>query len=235
MKVRIKMWGEYRFGIYNCKVGRDPQVVGKFVLWLLRHFNLDFLFLQEATQYKRVLDRVPGYQNFQYDEGVDTTELAILVKDRIYARRPVFRRMKKRWWGAKNRRWRAPRILLSIRAGKLRLTGLHRVAYQKHQVNREANRELDAALIGHLQQHSSARNLVVADWNDRISSPELERIIEAIDALPPIPDVNDIDYGITTGRCRITELREIDEDGGSDHKPKIGTVRWWRRGWRGKR
>lgn len=70
-------------GTYNCLVGRSPAVVKDAVRDFMKNRNLDFLQLQEMTQYRKVLNEIPGYKLITFPGSRDHGETGILVRDGI--------------------------------------------------------------------------------------------------------------------------------------------------------
>lgn len=78
-------------GTFNLKFGRDPERVIREVETFVRARNLDFVCLQEATDYYNVLSDLPGYNYYARwakgeevdgDPGKNTGESGILVHER---------------------------------------------------------------------------------------------------------------------------------------------------------
>lgn len=72
-----------RGGTFNLLYGRSPKVVQKEVEWILNHFQLDYLGVQESTDYRSVLHDIQGYEYFTGNSvnGGASTEIGMLVRN----------------------------------------------------------------------------------------------------------------------------------------------------------
>lgn len=228
---RQKKPRRYNAGLYNLKVGRNQKVVRDFLIWLLTMHRIKVLLCQEASGYRNVLDDIPGYTCFQRRSAADSSNVAILVADELVSRFRFVRTMKRRWWGAKNNRWRAPRSYIAVRAGGVLWFNVHRVAYQSHTSNTRANRELDRNLVKDVRARPRARICVGGDFNDGVQSPEIQKIRQRTGLKPC--SAGGIDYflfcdGSAGEGFRVYDAERIENDGGSDHHPKKCKVEWSR-------
>ena len=225
-KRKRKVVAEYDAGVYNCKVGRDHGVVHDFVVDLLTHHNLKVLLLQEASNYQKVLGQIKGYTLYQYDTYPDSDDLAILVKDGWVSRFRFLKQMSLRWWGAKNRKWRAPKAILGVRAWKVLWVNWHRAAYQnaKGGYNKKVNAEQDNWVI---QQFKATKRRIgiSGDFNDGKTSEPMQRVIDEI-GLDVIGD--GIEFVMYMGNVEMSNFRKLEKDGGSDHHPKVWHVTVYR-------
>lgn len=214
----------YRAGLWNMKVGRDDQFVKSFLVWLLTKYRIKVMLLQEAGGYERILDSIPDYECLQFDSRPDSDNLAILVHKDFVSKYPWIRTMKKKWWGAENRRWRDARSVISLRAGGVRWINWHRVAYQRHDVNVEANREIDRKVAAYINSKPEADIALGGDVNAGARTPEMEEFRKLTNM--KVRSVGGIDYFLVrlTGKVQFSDMLEVDDDGGSDHAPKVITV-----------
>lgn len=221
-KTKRKVRKQYRAGTYNCKVGRDPHQVRAFVFWLLTHFHLKVLLLQEASPYDKVLGGIKGYTLYQRHGAVDSDNVAILVKDGWFSRFRLLKTFSRRWYGAKHKRWHAPRSLLMVRGWGVLWVNWHRLAYQDAHggVNRQGNRQMDDWIIDKFKNWLG-RVAISGDFNDNKASPEMQRVIKNSDF-----DVlgEGVEYVMSKGNLDVTDYQTVDQDGGSDHHPKVFTV-----------
>lgn len=218
---------QYNVGTYNCKVGRDHQQVRAFVYWLLHHFDLKVLLLQEAAPYDKVLGSIKGYTLYQSHSAKDSDNVAILVKDGFFSRFRLVKTFKRRWWGAKHRRWHAPRTLLMVRAWGVLWVNWHRLAYQTHEVNRQANREMDDWIIQRFRNFKRRLGMS-GDMNDNKATPVMRRVIKAC-KFRAIG--SGVEFVMFKGNVRMSNYQVVEQDGGSDHHPKVWRVtvlRWFR-------
>ncbi|MGV3620252.1 MAG: hypothetical protein ACO1OB_05525 [Archangium sp.] len=73
---------------YNCKIHRNPEVVGRTVAQIAKSKNLDFIQLQEISTYRKQLEKIPGYKLITFPGSKDRGETGILVRDSIEAKFP---------------------------------------------------------------------------------------------------------------------------------------------------
>lgn len=72
-----------RGGTFNLLYGRDPLVVKMEVDFLVHHYDLDYLGVQESTDYRVVLHDIPGYSYYTGGSvnGGASTEVGMLVRE----------------------------------------------------------------------------------------------------------------------------------------------------------
>lgn len=218
--------GSYEVGNWNCKVGRNTQVVAAFIGHLLRSQDLDVLVLQEAGGYRTQIAataRRLGYDVYQPGGVPDADNIAFLFRKGMLPRNPLLRVMVLRWWGAKTRTWRAPRSLPSIRAGRIRWYGVHRVAYQFDQRNLDANIEFDRVLAEQIIARPNIRHVPVGDWNDGQKVKVMRDLVARVGGTTA---GEGIEWVLAVGKCSVGNHRRLGS-GGSDHHARIYTVRWW--------
>lgn len=94
-----------RGGTFNLLYGRDPEVVKAEVIHLLNEYNLDYLGVQESTEYKLVLHDIPGYAYYTGGSvnGGASTEIGMLVKDIHDVSNVKNKAFGDGWWGVKGR------------------------------------------------------------------------------------------------------------------------------------
>lgn len=223
---RRKIVREFDGIIYNCKVGRNPDVVRIFLVHLTEKHNPAVVMLQEAGSYWDELNHIPGYNAIQVREAKDSDNVAALVRDDIVPKWIRIATMKTWWWGAEHHKWRAPRTILIFRAVGIRWVNLHRVSYQKHAFNRLANKEIDNWLINRFKNLWTGRTLVVGDLNNVAEDPAIRHLC-AQTGLKPVTS-GGIDYVLTKGKVEVTRIKRLDEAGGSDHYPEKFHVRVWK-------
>lgn len=212
----------YTVGTWNMKVGRNQKVVRDYLIWLLTAHRIKVLLLQEAGGYERLLDRIPGYTCVQFDHRPDSDNLAILVSNDYVARWSWLRTMRKRWWGAKNDQWRSARSVLSLRAGGVRWINWHRVAYQNHQVNVSANREIDRKMVRWVRRVLPRRIVIGGDANDGKRTPEMQSFADATGLQAKGSGIDFFFFG--GDGLELRHVRTVDKPSGSDHHPKTAEV-----------
>ena len=68
---------------YNCRIGRNPELVGKTVAHIAKSRKLDFIQLQEISGYHRQLEKIPGYKLITFPGSKDRGETGVLVRDEL--------------------------------------------------------------------------------------------------------------------------------------------------------
>jgi hypothetical protein len=215
----------FRWGLYNCKVGRPPHRVRDFVEYhLIERRGWAVVLLFEAAGYQRVLAQIEGYTLFQYDTTTDSDNLAVLVRNDLVARFRFLRRMKVWWWGKRRSRRREPRSVLGVNAGGVLFVPVHRVAYQHFEQNLRANKEIDDFLISLPERFPQARLVPAGDMNDGVHSPEMQRVITegGYNAI----STGGVMFALYRGAVKIDEPVKLGRSGGSDHRPEeyVATV-----------
>lgn len=84
-------------GSFNLRYGRPTEVVKGEVTRLLKKHDLDFLCVQEGTDYFGVLRDIKGYDYFATREIAGGTECGILVKKAIPQGKPKYRNFGDGW------------------------------------------------------------------------------------------------------------------------------------------
>ena len=115
-----------------------------------------------------------------------------------------------------------------LRAVGVSWMNLHRVAYQNHAVNRYANEEIDQFVYEFATRGRKRRRCVIGgDINDLASSPEIQKLKARSNLL--IRTRGGIDYLLYKGWVIITKIFKHEDDGGSDHYPRVfrfKTYKW---------
>lgn len=94
-----------RGGTFNLLYGRDPKVIQKEIKYLLRKHDLDYLGVQESTDYRLVLHDIPGYSYYTGGSvnGGASTEIGILVKDIHTVTNVKNKAFGDGWWGVQRK------------------------------------------------------------------------------------------------------------------------------------
>lgn len=94
-----------RGGTFNLLYGRDPKIVQKEVSELLIEHNLDYLGVQESTDYQLVLHDIPGYSYYTGGSvnGGASTEIGLLVKDIHDVSNVKNKAFGDGWWGVQRK------------------------------------------------------------------------------------------------------------------------------------
>lgn len=105
-----------RGGTFNLLYGRDPEVVQKEVEFLLHHYQLDYLGVQESTDYRLVLHDIPGYSYYTGGSvnGGAATEIGMLVKDEHTVTNVKNKAYGDGWFGVKADTRMEPRNFLTL-------------------------------------------------------------------------------------------------------------------------
>ena len=93
------MANQHTGGTFNLEVGRPVKVVASEVEHLLHKHNMDWLGVQEARNYRRVLGKIPGYDYWVDDSTPASMQTGILVKEGLKVTRPYFKSYGDGWKG----------------------------------------------------------------------------------------------------------------------------------------
>lgn len=114
-----------RGATYNCRIGRDPQVVAKTVGQIARSRKLDFIQLQEISGYHKQLENIAGYKLITFPKSKDRGETGILVRDEVEAKFPKSVEAATGWTNVRGG-VAQPRAATTVRlAGWLRVGSVH--------------------------------------------------------------------------------------------------------------
>lgn len=114
-----------RGGSYNCKIDRNPAVVGRTVAQIAKSKNLDFLQLQEISTYRKQLENIPGYKLITFPKSKDRGETGILVREELEAKFPKSVEADTGWTNVRGG-VAQPRSTTTVRlAGWLRVGSVH--------------------------------------------------------------------------------------------------------------
>ena len=223
-------------GTYNCLVGRNPAVVGKTVKHFLKSRDLDFLQVQEITQYHKALSNIPGYKLITFPGAKDHGESGLLVKDSIKTQSPQLVQADT-GWKAPNGDTRQARGAVSAKlAGWLRVSSVHlppAIDWKNgHAVGGAARVESYKQLMEKLaaqakRQHAKNPGmgiLIGGDWNEGArstgyGSPSWLANKAGLKKFTPGPG---IDWAMGLG-VKVTGMKK-GPNGGSDHRLVTYTV-----------
>lgn len=168
---------------YNCKIDRNPAVVGKTVAQIAKSKKLDFIQLQEISTYRKQLENIPGYKLITFPKSKDRGETGILVRDGLEAKFPKSIEADTGWTNVRGG-VAQPRASTTVRlAGWLRVGSVHAppgIDWKNGKaVGGEARIRSYQSLTSKLAQHANRaqdRGLAVllgGDWNEGANSSGL--------------------------------------------------------------
>ena len=166
-------------GTYNCLIGRDPKKVQDAVKHLAKSNQLDFIQLQEISQYHKVLNDIPGYQLITFPGAKDHGESGILVKDGIKVGKPQSIEADSGWISSSGHH-AAPRAATSVLLdGWLKVTSVHLPpaidfknghATGAHEARQQSYislmKKLEASAERFEKNHPGSAMLIGGDWNE---------------------------------------------------------------------
>ncbi|MDP1822815.1 MAG: peptidoglycan-binding domain-containing protein [Archangium sp.] len=110
---------------YNCRIGRNPEVVARTVSHFARSRKLDFIQLQEISGYHRALENIPGYKLITFPGSKDHGETGVLVRDTLETKNARSIEADVGWTNVHGRPAQ-PRAATSVRiAGWLQVASIH--------------------------------------------------------------------------------------------------------------
>lgn len=112
-------------GSYNCLIGRPPEVVRKAVSHIVHSKNLDFLQLQEISQYRGALKAIKGYRLITFPGSKDHGESGILVKKELAAQYPRSIEAETGWTNVRGGPAQPRAAVTAKLAGWLRVASVH--------------------------------------------------------------------------------------------------------------
>lgn len=167
-----------RGATYNCKIGRDPQKVARWVGAFAHHHKLDFIQLQEISTYDQALRKIPGYHLITFPGSKDHGETGILVRDGLASTKGASLQATEGWTNVRGGKAQ-PRAATTVRiAGWLKLVSLHAppgIDWKNgHAVGPEQRVKAYGSLMkkvlgaaDRLEKNHPERGLLIAgDWNE---------------------------------------------------------------------
>jgi hypothetical protein len=215
-------------GSYNCLIGRPPGVVHDVVKGFLKKGNLDFLQLQEISQYHHALNNIPGYKLITFPGSKDHGESGVLVRKGIEAKFPQSIEANSGWTAVTGHP-AAPRAATSVQlAGWLRVTSVHlppAIDFKNgHAVGPAARvksylssmKELLKAAKRNERNNPDGAMLIGGDWNEGpnstgVGSPNWLARMAGMKKYP----AGHIDWEMARG-CKVSHVKR-GPAGGSDH------------------
>jgi hypothetical protein len=216
---------------YNCKIHRNPAVVGKTVEHFLKSRDLDFMQLQEISQYRDVLKKIPGYKLITFKNSKDHGETGVLVRDEIAAKNAQSIEAETGWTNTEGG-VAQPRAATSVKlAGWLRVASIHAPPgidwVNGRPVGGEARiksyQSLTQKLARAANRNPNVAMLYGGDWNEgaRTGGPGSPSWLAAKTGMKKYP-TGGIDWEMARG-CVLENLRR-GPTGGSDHPLVTFTV-----------
>jgi exonuclease III len=219
-----------RGATYNCRIGRNPQVVKQVVSDFLKNRKLDFMQVQEISGYDQVLSKIPGYKLITFRGSKDHGETGVLVRDSIMTREPRSIEAATGWTNVHHRPAQ-PRAATSVQlAGWLRVVSVHAPpgidwvnGVPRGGPDRiKSYQSLTQRLLGHARRSKDAV-LIGGDWNEgaRTGGPGSPSWLAARAGLKKHANGR-IDWEMTRG-AKLTNMH-VGRDGGSDHRIVAFTI-----------
>lgn len=224
-----------RGGTYNCLIGRDPDKVHNVVKGMLKDNKLDFLQVQEISQYHKALNTIPGYHLVTFPGSKDHGESGVLVKDGIKTKAAQSIEADTGWTAVTGKPAQ-PRAAVSVKlAGWLRVASVHLPPainfVNGHAVGPAARVESYKSSMEHLlaaakryeKNHPGGALLYGGDWNEGpnttgYGSPAWLAKQAGMKKFPG----GHIDWEMARG-ASVQNVR-VRGDGGSDHNLVTFTV-----------
>jgi endonuclease/exonuclease/phosphatase family metal-dependent hydrolase len=220
-----------RGGTFNLLYGRNPKVVQREVMELLSKFNLDYLGVQEATDYRLELHDIPGYAYYTGGSvnGGASTEIGILVKDIHDVSNVKNRAYGDGWWSAKvnGTRMQPRNFLVLTLNNKHKKAVVHFPPSVDLAKRTPTDRYEDSVLLSKrcrrfLSGPSFKTREIMGDWNNEPFirarySPSW--IANQTGATVSSPDKR-IDYILTKG-LNVDNIKKVNMQEKSDHNPVV--------------
>lgn len=226
-------------GSYNLRYGRPQLAVKSEVERLLKKHNLDFLAVQEAEDYWRVLNNIKGYKYFSTRTYRGGTENGILVREGLKTSKPMFDSFGDGWITDRGGN-HAPVSLSRVKiAGWLRVGSIHAptpIYFGKSGPSGPEERLDDFMLLmkkvyRYLKFAGKTSKIIVGDWNEPLSTKTpwspgwiAAKTKATVKDTESTSGFGRIDYpmGKNVKFDRVFKDLEINEN--SDHEPVIFTV-----------
>ncbi len=217
-------------GTYNAELNRPPALVAKTIRGFLENQKLDFLQLQEISQYHDVLEKIPGYKLITFEGTRDRGETGILVREGIATSHERSHESDFGWETTKNT-FSQPRAATSVKvAGWLRVASVHAppgLDWVNGQPRGHADRVRSyRSLMEKLLKQANKNDtplLIGGDWNEGASTggPGSPSWLAAQAGLTKHAN-HSIDWEMSRG----LKLKYFapGPDGGSDHRLRTFTV-----------
>lgn len=216
-----------RGGTFNLLYGRDPEVVKKEVTFLLKEHDLDYLAVQESTDYRLVLHDIEGYSYYTGGSvnGGAATEIGFLVRSDHEVTNVKNKAYGDGWWGTAAKTRMEPRNFLTLTInGKHKKAVVHFPPNVNLKTGQPEDRYLDSVALakrcrGFLSGPSFKTREILGDWNTEpfIHVPYSPRwIANATGATLSSPD-DKIDYALTKGLSVVTIKKVRTQRERSDH------------------
>jgi hypothetical protein len=220
---------------YNCLIGRPPAEVAKTVRRFAENRNLDFIQLQEISQYHGALRGIPGYHLVTFPGSKDHGESGVLVRDGIETKFPQSIEADSGWTAVTGKPAQ-PRAATSVRLGGwLRVASVHAppaIDFENgHAVGPAARVKsyisLMKKLAGAAERNEKNANgvamLIGGDWNEGpnstgVGSPHWLAKQAGMKTYPG----GRIDWEMARG-CKVSNVK-VGPHGGSDHRLVTFTV-----------
>lgn len=221
--------------------GRDPQTARNEIIALTKKHNLDFLCLQEASDYKNELKTIPGYQYIVGGWNHAFVQNPILVKDTLTVTKvkPV---QYGNGWVTSNGPHHAGTVDTECKIGWLKARSIH-LPTPSEWVNgkiggRTPEGRKDDLIAGMKSLQAYLRfpcvyvaRIIVGDWNEppTTSGEYSPRWLETKSKAKSYTPVSrqghgHIDWVMAKG-CVISNIfKDTDIKEGSDHEPVVFTV-----------
>jgi hypothetical protein len=217
-------------GTYNCLIGRDPDVVKKTVSGFVHNQKLDFLQVQEISQYHHALESIPGYHLITFPKSKDHGESGVLVRDGLEAKSPKSIEAATGWTAVTGHP-AAPRAATSVKLGGwLNVTSVHlppAIDFKNGHIVGPAARVKSylssmQKLLGFAKRQDGAM-LIGGDWNEGpnttgVGSPNWLAKMAGMKKSAGGP----IDWEMARG-AKVSNVK-VGPHGGSDHRLVTYTV-----------
>ena len=155
---------------WNMQVGRPPGQVRAGLDQLLRHYQPQWVALQECNGYVAVLTATSGYRLVVGPAGRDQ-QTCVLVSSHVGAGPGYARQMTDTGWPYDH--WQPRGITTILIAGRLRIVSVHLPA--DHGPGRIRQRRVEIGRLARfIRRHTHATLLLVGDWNGSASSLQKE-------------------------------------------------------------
>jgi hypothetical protein len=220
-----------RGGTFNLLYGRNPKTVQSEVIQLLAEKDLDYLGVQEATDYRLLLHDIPGYTYYTGGSvnGGASTEVGILVKSEHDVSNVRNRAYGDGWWSAKVNGVRMqPRTFLVLTINrKHKKAVVHFPPSVNLKKQTPQDRYEDSVILAKrcrrfLSGPSFKTREIMGDWN---VAPYVRArfspswIANQTGATLTSPD-DGIDYILTKG-LNVDKIKKIKMPEKSDHNPVV--------------
>lgn len=227
---------ELKGATYNCKIGRKPAAVAKWLGDFAKAKKLDFVQLQEISGYHDALEKIPGYRLITFPKSKDHGETGVLVRDDIETKGARSLQSKIGWTNVRGG-VAQPRAATSVRlAGWLRVVSVHAppgIDWKNGQAVGPSQRirsygSLTEKLLGHSKRQAE-RNpdqgmIIGGDWNEGASTGgKWSPSWLAANGGFRKHRTGGIDWEMARG-ARVSDVKR-GPDGGSDHHIVTFTVR----------